>query len=448
MAWSYLPHTDGDRQAMLAAIGVDSVDGLFADIPAALRLNRPLDLPPAMAEPDLARHMQALADKNASFKDYACFLGAGVYDHFRPSVVEHVIRRSEFYTAYTQYQPEISQGYLQALWEYQSMICLITGMAVANASLYDGGTAVAEAAMMACAATGRNTVVVAKTVHPNYRAVLNTYAVDKDIQVTEAGYADGAVDLAGLGPLVGTATAAVIIQSPNFFGCLEDLKALADLAHGQGALLIAAVDPLSLGILEAPGALGADIVVGEGQSLGLAPSFGGPFLGFFAATEKLMRKMPGRIVGQTTDFEGTRGFVLTLQAREQHIRREKATSNICSNEALCALAAAVYLASLGKEGFRRVAELSLHKAHYAYQELTKSGGCQAVFGAPFFKEFVVRCARPAAEVNAALLKHSIIGGLDLGRYYPELKNCLLLCVTENRTRSEIDRLVGEMGAVV
>jgi len=448
MAWSYLPHTEGDREDMLAGIGVDSVKDLFTDIPAALKLNRPLNLPPAMAESDLARHMQVLADRNVSLKDHACFLGAGVYDHYRPSVIEHVIRRSEFYTAYTQYQPEISQGYLQALWEYQSMICMITGMAVANASMYDGGTALAEAAMMACAATGRGSVVVAQTVHPHYRTVLGTYAVDKDIQVVEGGYADGVTDLNKLGKLVDAATAAVIIQSPNFFGCLEDLKALADLAHSQGALLIVAADPVSLGILEAPGALGADIVVGEGQGMGLAPSFGGPYLGFFAATEKLMRKMPGRIVGQTTDFEGTRGFVLTLQAREQHIRREKATSNICSNEALCALAAAVYLASLGKEGFRQVAELSLQKAHYAYQKLTKSGGCTPVFGTPFFKEFVVRCSRPVAEINAKLLKENIIGGLDLGRYYPELQNCMLLCVTENRSKAEIDRLVGGMGAVL
>ncbi|MDR3561645.1 MAG: aminomethyl-transferring glycine dehydrogenase subunit GcvPA [Negativicutes bacterium] len=446
MAWSYLPHTDSDRKAMLAAIGVGAAKDLFADIPAGLHLGRPLNLPAAMAEADLARHMHQLADKNANLQDYACFLGAGVYDHYRPSVVEHVIRRSEFYTAYTQYQPEIAQGYLQALWEYQSMICLITGMDVANASLYDGGTALAEAAMMAAAATGRSEVVVAQTVHPHYRTVLNTYAIDKNIKVIEAGYADGATDLAKIKQLVGAGTAAVIVQTPNFFGCVEDLAALADLAHSQGALLVVSADPVSLGLLEAPGALGADIVVGEGQSLGLAPSFGGPFLGFFAATEKLMRKMPGRIVGQTTDFEGTRGFVLTLQAREQHIRREKATSNICSNEALCALAAAVYLASLGREGFGQVADLSLQKAHYAFGELTKQG-YQPVFGAPFFKEFVVRCARPVAEINAALLKQCIIGGLDLGKYYPELANCMLLCVTENRSKAEIDSLVSGMGAV-
>jgi glycine dehydrogenase subunit 1 len=447
MTRSYLPHTDGDRRAMLAAIGVGSTQELFADVPADMRLNRPLALPAALAEPELARHLQALAARNASLAEYACFLGAGAYDHYVPSVVDHVIARSEFYTAYTQYQPEISQGYLQALWEYQSMICAITGMEVANASLYDGGTALAEAAMMACTATGRREVVVARTVHPHFRTILGTYAVDRAIAVKEAPYADGATAAADLGSLVGPATAAVIIQTPNFFGCLEDVAAAAELAHAAGALLIAVADPVSLGVLEAPGALGADVVVGEGQPLGLAVSYGGPYLGFFATTEKLMRRMPGRIVGQTTDFEGTRGFVLTIQAREQHIRREKATSNICSNEALCSLAAAVYMTAVGRAGFREVAELCLKKAHYAYGELTKRAGCRPVFGAPFFKEFAVRCAKPVAAINAAFYKEKIIGGLDLGTYYPELAGCMLVCVTEKRTAAEIDRLVRIVEAV-
>jgi glycine dehydrogenase subunit 1 len=440
---SYLPHTAADRKAMLAAIGVGSTQELFADVPAELRLERSLALPTALAEPELVRHLQALAGRNASLDEYACFLGAGAYDHYIPSVVDHIIGRQEFYTAYTQYQPEISQGYLQALWEYQSMICAITGLEVANASLYDGATALAEAAMMACAATGRSEVVVARAAHPNYRTLLGTYAIDRGITVKEAPVADGAT---GLGGLVGPATAAVIVQSPNFFGCLEDVAAAAEQAHAAGALLIVAADPIALGVLEAPGALGADIVVGEGQPLGLAISYGGPYLGFFATTEKLMRKMPGRIVGQTTDFEGTRGFVLTLQAREQHIRREKATSNICSNEALCSLAAAVYLTAVGKDGFREVAELCLKKAHYAYKALTGKG-CRPVFGAPFFKEFAVRCAKPVADVNAALFKEGIIGGLDLGRYYPELAGCMLVCVTEKRTKAEIDRLVRIVEAV-
>jgi len=443
MTRSYLPHTAADRKAMLAAIGVGSTQELFADIPAELRLQRALALPTAMAEPELIRHLQDLAGRNASLDEYVCFLGAGAYDHYIPSVVDHVIGREEFYTAYTQYQPEISQGYLQALWEYQSMICAITGLEVANASLYDGGSALAEAAMMACAATGRSEVVVARAAHPHYRAILGTYAVDRDITLKEAPAIDG---VTGLDGLVGQTTAAVIIQSPNFFGCLEDVAAAAEAAHAAGALLIVAAAPIALGVLAPPGARGADIVVGEGQPLGLPVSYGGPYLGFFATTEKLMRKMPGRIVGQTTDFEGNRGFVLTLQAREQHIRREKATSNICSNEALCSLAAAVYLASVGKEGFREVAELCLKKAHYAYKALTGKS-CRPVFAAPFFKEFAVRCARPVAEINAALFKEGIIGGLDLGRYYPELAGCMLVCVTEKRTKAEIDRLVRIVEAV-
>lgn len=448
MSQSYLPHTEADRRIMLETIGVKTVDDLFACIPESVRLNRPLHLPAPMAEPDLVRHLRRLAAKNGSLEEYACFLGAGAYDHYIPSTVGHVIGRSEFYTAYTQYQPEIAQGYLQALWEYQSMICEITGMPVANASLYDGGSAMAEAAMMACTAVRRSEIVVAKTVHPHYRAVLSAYAVDLGYPIREVGYDDGLTDAAQLEQVVGTATAAVIIQSPNFFGSIEDIKALADMAHAKGAYLIAAADPVSLALLEAPGRLGADIVIGEGQSLGLPVGFGGPYLGFFAVTEKLMRKMPGRIVGQTVDQEGRRGFVLTLQAREQHIRREKATSNICSNEALCALTADVYLSTVGRQGFRTVAELSLQKAHYAFNELTRSNACRKVFSAPFFKEFAVCVNKPVADMNDELLKGKIIGGLDLGKYYPELENCMLLCVTENRTKEEIDRLVGGMGALV
>lgn len=327
------------------------------------------------------------------------------------------------------------------------MVCEITGMEVANASMYDGGTAMAEAAMMACGAAGRAEIVVAKTVHPHYRDVLKTYAIDKNYTVKEVDYADGVTAQNALEQAVSKATAAIIIQTPNFFGALENLRDFAALAHARGAYLIAVVDPISLGLLEAPGLLGADIVVGEGQGLGLPLAFGGPYLGFFAATEKLMRKMPGRIVGQTVDHDGTRGFVLTLQAREQHIRREKATSNICSNEALCALTAAVYMSTLGKEGFRQVAELSLQKAHYAYERLTALTNCQPVFGAPFFKEFILRLHKPVAAVNRALLAEKIIGGLDIGRYYPELEGCMLLCVTENRTKEEIDRLVNRMGAL-
>ena len=447
MAWSYLPHTKEDRSAMLAAIGVGKVEELFSDIPAQLLFNRPLQLPAAMSELELVNSLQELATRNASLQEYTCFLGAGAYDHYIPSVIDHVIGRSEFYTAYTQYQPEISQGYLQALWEYQSMICQLTGMEVSNASMYDGGTALAEAAMMACNVTGRSEVLVASTVHPHYRTVLTTYGMDRGYTITEFGYKDGTIDQEKLTKLMSKNIAAVLIQAPNFFGCIEDIKKIADLAHEKGALLVVAVDPISLGILEAPGALGADIVVGEGQSMGLAPAFGGPYLGFFAATEKLMRKMPGRIVGQTVDHDGNRGFVLTLQAREQHIRREKATSNICSNEALCALTAAVYLSAVGKEGLRQVAELSLQKAHYACRELTKIKGFTPVFGGHYFKEFVIRCPKPIAQMNEELLQEKIIGGLDLGIYYPELKNCMLLCVTEKRSQLDINNLVKKLGGL-
>lgn len=448
MAWSYLPHTDEERHVMLAEIGVEDAETLFRDIPENLRYKRSLDLPAARSEPELVRTLQSLAKQNADLQTYTCFLGAGAYDHYIPSVVDHVIRRSEFYTAYTQYQPEISQGYLQALWEYQTMICQLTGMAVSNASMYDGGTALAEAAMMACGVTRRREILVARTVHPNYRDVLHTYGMDRDDKITEFDYIDGTIDKEKCGQLLNKNVAAVVIQSPNFFGCIEDIREIAALAHAQGALLIVAVDPISLGLLEAPGVLGADIVVGEGQPLGLPVSFGGPYLGFFATSEKLMRKMPGRIVGQTVDHEGNRGFVLTLQAREQHIRREKATSNICSNEALCALTAAVYLSTVGKEGLQQVAALSLQKAHYAQRELTKLKGVCTAFGASYFKEFVIQCAHPIQEINAALLQENIIGGLDLGRYYPELENCMLLCVTENRTQEDIHRLVEKLGAIL
>ncbi len=447
MPWSYLPHTPEDRNTMLAAIGVNSVEELFVDIPSDLRLKRPLSLPAAMSEPELAAHVAGLANKNISVMEYACFLGGGIYDHYIPSVVDHVLRRSEFYTAYTQYQPEISQGYLQALWEYQSLICELTGMAVANASMYDGGTALAEAAMMAASATGRRELLVANTIHPHYRTLLSTYAIDRGYTISELGYQDGQLDSKQLAAKLSKTTAAILLQTPNFFGCIEDVKNIVAMAHAQGALVIVSVDPISLGLLEAPGRLGVDIVVGEGQSLGIPLSFGGPYLGFFATTEKLMRKMPGRIVGQTTDKEGRRGFVLTLQAREQHIRREKATSNICSNEALCALAAAVYLNTVGKEGLKQVAALSLRKSHYAYKQLTAVNGCEVVFAAPFFKEFVVRLNKPVAEVNKQLLKDKIIGGLDLGSYYPELGGCMLIAVTEQRSSEQIDRLVARLGAM-
>jgi len=443
MTWSYLPLTAEDRQEMLKTLGVTNPLDLYQDLPEAIRLKRDLKLPAPVSEPELAREFRRLAAANADTLTNACFLGAGAYDHYIPSTVDFVLRRSEFYTAYTQYQPEISQGYLQALWEYQSLICEITGMPVANASMYDCATATAEAAIMSCHALRRQEILVARSVHPHYREVLKTYARDFDFTVKEIALEDGFTSAASLSAQLSKKTACVILQNPNFFGCLENLKAFIDQTHTVGAYFVAIHDPTALALLETPGKLGADIVVGEGQPLGLPLSFGGPYLGFMAATEKLMRKLPGRLIGETVDVDGKRGFVLTLQAREQHIRREKATSNICSNEALCALAVVVYLATLGKQGYVEVARQCLQKAHYAYDQLLKGSKVQAAFKAPFFQEFTVKLkgSPDIAKLNQQLLTQHLIGGLDLGRYYPELSGHLLLAVTENRTKAEIDQLV-------
>ena len=445
--WSYLPHTEEDRCAMLEAIGVKSVEELFADIPAEVRMKRPLNLPPALSEMELKSHIQELALLDRDFEESLYFLGAGAYDHYIPSVVKHLVGRSEFLTAYTQYQPEISQGYLQALWEYQSLICLLTGMDMAVTSLYDGSTAMAEAAMMACGITGRNEILISRTVHPHWRDVLETYARDRDVTIRTVDYLDGVTSPEILASQVNEKTAAVICQSPNFFGCIEDLRQMAQNAQAGGALFIAAVNPISLGVLESPGVLGADIVVGEGQAMGLPVSFGGPYIGFLATRDKWLRRTPGRIVGQTVDHEGTRGFVLTIQAREQHIRRDKATSNICSNEALCSLAVAVYLSALGRQGIRQVAELCLQKAHFAQKTIVGVPGFQPVFSQPFFNEFVVRCPLPPSELNAELREAGMVAGLDLGKYYPELGGCMLTAVTEKRTRDEIELLAGMLKEV-
>lgn len=440
--WSYLPHTDEDRREMLAAIGVTSVDELFADIPADVRMKRPLELPPALSELELAAHFQELALQDRDFAETLHFLGAGAYDHYVPSVVKNIVGRSEFLTAYTQYQPEISQGYLQALWEYQSLICLLTGMEMAVTSLYDGATAMAEAAMMAVGITGRSEILISSTVHPHWRDVLATYALDRDVIVRTLAYTDGVTSVDDLESQISAKTAAVICQNPNFFGCVENMKSVAQIVQAKGALFIAAVNPISLGLLEAPGVFGADIVVGEGQSMGVPVSFGGPYIGFLATRDKWLRRTPGRIVGQTVDQEGTRGFVLTIQAREQHIRRDKATSNICSNEALCSLAVAVYLTAMGKQGIQDVAGLCLQKAHYAQKLIMDLPGFEPVFSQPFFNEFVVRCPLLPSELNEELREAGIVAGLDLGKYYPELAGCMLTAVTEKRTRDEIDLLAG------
>ncbi|NLH95912.1 MAG: aminomethyl-transferring glycine dehydrogenase subunit GcvPA [Clostridiaceae bacterium] len=442
--YRYIPNTREDQEKMLSAIGAGSVAELFSDIPEDIRLDRDLDLPDAMHEQELVSHMKAIASENVNTADHPCFLGAGVYDHFIPSVVGHVISRSEFYTSYTPYQPEISQGTLQAIFEYQTMICRLTGMDVSNASMYDGATAVAEAALMAVRSTGREKVLVSRGVHPQYREVLRTYAVHAGIGIAEVGLSGGMTDLDGLrDALSGEAgVAAVILQSPNFFGVIEDMEAATALAHEYGALTVACVDPVSLAILQPPGEYGADIAAGEGQPLGNPLNYGGPHFGFLAAKQKLVRKMPGRIVGQTADSEGRRGFVLTLQAREQHIRREKAVSNICSNQALNALAATVYLSVMGKQGLKQVAELCLSKSHYAYSKLLATGRFEKVCDAPFFREFAVRSVdEPVETINRRLRDRGMIGGLALERYYPEMKNCWLVAVTEKRTRQEIDAFV-------
>lgn len=442
----YLPLTEQDRSEMLHTIGIDSVDTLFADIPGSIRFQGELPISSRLDEYSLTRHMAALANRNADSDRYTSFLGAGIYDHHIPSVIQHVVSRSEFYTAYTPYQPEISQGELQAIFEFQSYICELTGLKVANASMYDGATALAEAGSLAAAATKRKQLIVARTVHPEAREVLATYARGLGLDIVEIGWHDGVIDQEALASAISGDTAAVLVQHPNFLGSLEDIQAIGQLVHDHGGLLVVSSNPLSLGLLEAPGRLGADIVVGDAQPLGIAPSFGGPTCGFFAVAEPYMRRIPGRIVGQTTDRNGKRGFVLTLQAREQHIRREKATSNICSNQALLALAASVYLSVMGKQGMNDVAELNLQKSHYAKTRLTSISGVDLAFQAATFNEFVIRLPEEVDPklLQRKLLEEGFIGGYDLGRSYPELPNHVLIAVTEKRSKAEIDQFTKVM----
>ncbi|HHY45878.1 MAG TPA: aminomethyl-transferring glycine dehydrogenase subunit GcvPA [Firmicutes bacterium] len=444
---NYIPNTERDLREMLAAIGVGSAEELFSDIPAAVRLNRDLDLPPALSEYELIKHMSGLAARNRGVDDYVSFLGGGAYDHFIPSALFTILGRSEFYTAYTPYQAEVSQGVLQSIFEYQSLICELTGMDVSNASLYDGATAVAEAATMAARQTRRNEIVISRAVHPEYRMLLKTYAHALGLPVKEISFSGGITDLEELKSAVTGATACVILQSPNFFGCIEPMGEAADISHAEGALFVACVDPISLGILAPPGEYGADIAIGEGQALGNPLNFGGPYLGFLACKNEFIRNMPGRVVGETTDPRGRRGFVLTLQAREQHIRRERATSNICSNEALCALAATVYLSLLGKSGIREVGELCVQKSHYAAKRIASIPGFSMKYSAPFFKEFVIGCPVEPSSLIIELKGQGILPGIELARMLPQdenLKDALLVAVTEKRTKEEIDRLVQAM----
>jgi glycine dehydrogenase subunit 1 len=436
----YLPKSDAERAAMLREIGASSIDDLFAIIPEEYRITRDLEIPRQMGESEIVDHFKAAAAKNAN--GYASFLGAGVYRHYRPVLIDTIVQRGEFLTSYTPYQAEITQGTLQAIFEFQTMICELTGMEIANASMYDGSTACPEAVMMAMRVTGRDGVVVARTVHPEYREVMHTYAQHREIlsgqSAVEVGYAsDGRIDLAALEAAITDQTACVLIQSPNFFGVIEDVPTIAEIVHKRGALLIVAIaEAISLGIVRPP--VEADIVTMEAQSYGVAPSYGGPFCGVIAAKEKYLRQMPGRLVGETKDKQGRRGFVLTLSTREQHIRREKATSNICTNQALVALMATVFMTVYGKEGIRDLALQNLAKADYTAKTLAGSG--KLLFsGAPRFNEFVLQTEETPEHLNVRLLEEKIIGGVALKRWYPELGNATLWCATELTTREQIDR---------
>jgi glycine dehydrogenase subunit 1 len=427
----YLPNTDADRSAMLREIGVGSIEELFQDIPERLR-HAQLNLPPPLSELELKKELNHLASLNTSPNDYACFLGGGSYHHFIPATVEHVIGRSELYTAYTPYQAEVSQGTLQGTYEYQSLICQLTAMEVSNAGMYDGSTAAAEAAIMACLITKRGKVAVSATVNPTYREVISAYVKARDLST----------ETVALDSRLPADCACLVAQQPNFFGHLEEVETQVRKAHDIGALFVAVVDPISLGMFQPPGHYGADIAVADGQVLGNPTSFGGPGLGVFTCRQKYLRQMPGRIVGKTVDVEGKPGYVMTLVTREQYIRRERATSNICTSQALMALAGAVYLATLGKSGLRRVAELCYHKAHYAAAKISRLKGYSLVFPEPFFKEFAIRCPVGPSRINQALVKERIMGGLDISHI---IDRSMLLCVTEMNTKQEIDRLLEILG---
>ncbi|WP_053219225.1 aminomethyl-transferring glycine dehydrogenase subunit GcvPA [Virgibacillus senegalensis] len=446
MEFRYLPMTDEDKQEMLQTIGVGSTEALFADVPEKVRFQGELNLKKPTNEQALLKELSELSRQNVNLKSHVSFLGAGVYDHSIPSIVDHVISRSEFYTAYTPYQPEISQGELQAIFEFQTMICELTGMDVANSSMYDGPTALAEAATLSASQTKRKKILVADTVHPESRQVIASYAKGPDLEVVEIGQKDGKVNLEALKAELDDQTAGVIVQYPNFFGQIEPLAELQQLLEEQKAMFIVSSNPLALGYLTPPAAFGADIVVGDTQVFGIPAQYGGPHCGYFATTRKLMRKVPGRLVGQTTDEDGRRGFVLTLQAREQHIRRDKATSNICSNQALNALASSVAMSALGKQGIRKMAWLNMQKARYLRQRLQEQG-IEAVFAGPFFNELVIDVQKPVSEVNEQLLTKGFIGGYDLEQTYPDLANHMLVAATENRSKDEIDAFVKEMGDI-
>ena len=433
----YLPKSPGERIEMLQQIGARSIDDLFSTIPQEYRLERDLEVPRQMGESEIIDYFRKASENSAA--GYTSFLGAGAYRHYRPVIIDSLVQRGEFLTSYTPYQAEITQGTLQAIFEFQTMICALTGMEIANASMYDGSTGAAESVTMAVRITRRSGVLVAKTVHPEYREVMQTYAQHQGLAAETLGYGeDGRLDLAALAEKIGEETACVLIQSPNFFGVIEDIPAIAEIVHKKGALLIVSIaEAISLGVVRAPAE--ADIVSLEAQSFGVALSYGGPYCGVIAAKEKYLRQMPGRLVGETVDKQGRRGFVLTLSTREQHIRREKATSNICTNQALVALMATIFLTVYGKEGMRELALHNLAKANYAAQQFAGAGGAQLLFaGSPRFHEFVLQTSESPEQLNAQLLKQKVIGGLPLARWYPELGNAALWCTTELNTREQID----------
>jgi glycine dehydrogenase subunit 1 len=444
----YTSATPDDRAAMLEAIGVDSVAELFEQVPESVRLGRPLKLPAGLGEAEVYERLAALAARNADAEEQVCFLGAGMYDHYVPAIVDAITQRSEFLTPYTPYQPEISQGGLQAMFEFQTAMSELTGLPVSNAGLYEGPSSVASAAYLAMGATGRRRFVVSRGLHPHSRETLATYSVGYGAEVAEVGLEDGATDPIALAAAVDGETAAVFLQSPNFLGAIEDVEALGAAAKEHGALLVVAVDPMTLGVLRPPGEQGADIALGEGQPLGNRLDFGGPSLGFFCGTEELIRRMPGRIAGETDDVDGRRGFVLALQTREQHIRREKATHNICTAQALNALAAMVHIAWLGREGFRELGELLVRRTAYARERLAAVEGVEPLHTSPVAREFAVRLAAPVDRVLDRCAERGIAAGYPLGRDYPEHGDGLLVAITERRTRAQIDDLADALGAAI
>lgn len=439
----YIPNSPEERQEMLSVVGLKSADELFATIPEEFRLKRLVDTPGALSEIELLRDFEAMAAKNTA-ATRASFLGAGAYSHYAPTIVDNLISRSEFFTTYTPYQPEISQGTLQAIFEFQTLVCQLTGMEVANASMYDASTGVAEAVLMAERITRRGKAIVSSAVHPEYLEVVRTYVQHAGIELAQVDFDPTTGRTSDyLDAMLDDSIAAVVIQSPNFFGSIEDVRALADKAHAAGALLIVTIsESASLGMLATPGECGADIVVAEGQSFGVSMSYGGPYVGLFATREKYARQIPGRLVGIAADKQGRRGFVLTLATREQHIRREKATSNICTNQGLIALAATVYMTTMGRRGLQEVAAQCAQKAHHLAREIGKIEGYTLPYSAPFFNEFVVRAPLPASEVVSRLAReHDINAGVAVSRYFDRQPNDLLICATETNTRAEIDRLV-------